>query len=77
MWDNRAEREQQKLDKQAGLRSKAPGPAYKCKGKNCGGVHWEAPSYMGSRIENDGMHADAQQQEERDERGGFDDGLPF
>jgi len=77
MWDNREQREQQKRDKQEGTRSKAPGPAYKCKDKSCGGVHWEAPSEMGSRIENDGMHADAQQQEERSERGGFDDGLPF
>ena len=39
------------------------GPAFKCKDSNCEGLYWDAPGH--------------QQQEERGERGGFDDGLPF
>jgi len=42
MWDNRAEREQDKRDIEAGKRKKKPRAAFRCKDKACGGVIWSA-----------------------------------
>ncbi len=42
MWDNRAEREQDKRDIEAGKRKKKPRAAFRCKDKKCDGVIWSA-----------------------------------
>jgi len=44
------------------------GPAFKCKNGNCQGLYWDAPGHQ---------QQEATDQEDSDQRGGFDDGLPF
>jgi len=47
MWDNRAEREQDKRNIAAGKRKKPPRAAFRCKDKACDGAIWSASEAAG------------------------------